>query len=113
MHTFAIKFLPILLCVLFEICEQLSFAFSARRSTIKNYWTFLGGFSHVAALGSWMWMLALFPLGVALPLTGLNYVGVALASKHFLKEELSKKRWAGIAVILLGLSVIFLSGGSL
>jgi len=59
-----------------------------------------------------LWMLArmaLFSwadLSYVLPVTALGYVFVALAGKVFLAEHITAQRWAGIALIMLGVAVV-------
>ena len=59
-----------------------------------------------------LWMLArmaLFSwadLSYVLPVTALGYVFVALAGKVFLAEHITAQRWAGIALIMLGIAVV-------
>ncbi|HUI54724.1 MAG TPA: hypothetical protein VLY04_07115 [Bryobacteraceae bacterium] len=49
-------------------------------------------------------------LSYVLPVTSIGYVLVALTGKVFLGEEISLKRWAGIALIVAGVALV--GGGS-
>jgi len=73
-------------------------------------WVALG----VALLIVWqLSRLALFSwadLSYVLPVTSVGYVLVALIGKIFLGEEISLKRWAGIALIVGGVALV--GGGS-
>ncbi|MEK6702288.1 MAG: EamA family transporter [Planctomycetota bacterium] len=55
-----------------------------------------------------VWTIALrwLDLSIAQPAGSLTFVCVALASRVFLKERISARRWAGIALILVGVAAI-------
>ena len=59
----------------------------------------------------WFRILKEIPLGFALPIMGLNYVAVALTGKFLFKEKVSIKRWGGIAIIIVGMFLVW-AGGS-
>jgi drug/metabolite transporter (DMT)-like permease len=76
------------------------------------------------ALGvGWMWAgvslmaLAFFSLLGALsflnvsfvvPVTALSYVAGALGAMFFLRERVSWRRWAGVCLVSLGVTLVFL-----
>ena len=45
-------------------------------------------------------------LSVIYPITSLSYVWVSLASSRYLDEEISKYRWAGIALVVIGVFLV-------
>ncbi|MBS3115378.1 EamA family transporter [Candidatus Woesearchaeota archaeon] len=45
-------------------------------------------------------------LSVLYPIASLNYVWVSFLSIKFLKEKMNKYKWAGIALIIIGVSII-------
>ena len=55
---------------------------------------------------SWAIVLTKVDLSVAIPLTSVSYVFVALASRFFLAENVSLLRWSGIGLILIGVGVV-------
>ena len=57
---------------------------------------------------TWLVVLSFWPLSIAYPVLGLNYVLVVVAAKLYFHEAVSFQRWCGIFVIILGL--FFLSG---
>jgi len=61
-------------------------------------------------LASRMTLLSWADLSYVLPLTSIGYVLVALAGKMLLHEQVSPKRWAGIALIMAGVALV--SGGT-
>jgi EamA-like transporter family. len=54
----------------------------------------------------WLAVLSWEDLSVALPLQALNYVLVALLAKYLLHEQVSPLRWAGIALVCVGVMLI-------
>jgi len=54
----------------------------------------------------WLVVLSNIDLSYAYPLVSVNFVLVALFSKLFFKERISKRRWLSIAVILIGVILV-------
>jgi drug/metabolite transporter (DMT)-like permease len=73
-------------------------------------WVALGVALLIVWLLSRMALLSWADLSYVLPVTSVGYVLVALAGKFFLGEEISLKRWAGIALIVAGVALV--GGGS-
>lgn len=57
----------------------------------------------------WLIVLSWEDLTVALPMTALNFIVVAFVSQYFLGEVVSPLRWAGTAVICIGVFIISIS----
>lgn len=51
-------------------------------------------------------------LSVLYPVVSLGYVIVCFLSVKFLNEKMSKEKWLGIALIILGVSLIGIGSGS-
>jgi uncharacterized membrane protein len=68
----------------------------------------------VALLVLWMLsrmaLLSWADLSYVLPVTSIGYVLIALAGKFLLHEQITNRRWAGIALIVAGVALV--SGGS-
>ena len=75
--------------------------------TIFTNWQLLAGLSFYA-LGTILFIPALKggELSVLYPLVALSYVWVSLLSIKFLGEKMTKLKWLGIALILMGISLI-------
>lgn len=54
----------------------------------------------------WIRVLALVPLGIAFPIASLNILGIALASRAFLGEAISRKQWLGAGLITAGVAIV-------
>ncbi len=75
-------------------------------SLMKNYALMTGLFFY--GLSSIIFIIALkgAELSVLYPLASLNYVWVSLLSMKLLKEKMNKYKWAGIAVIIIGVTLV-------
>lgn len=60
----------------------------------------------------WLAVLSWEDLSVALPMQALNYVLVAFLAQYFLGETVSPLRWAGTALVCVGVMMITRSSGS-
>ncbi len=76
---------------------------------IKSPIVLLGLFMYVISAGLWLIVLSAVDLSFAYPFIGLTYVFVLFLSKFILKEDVNPIRWAGAAIITIG--VIVLSRG--
>jgi uncharacterized membrane protein len=70
----------------------------------------LGVLLLVLWLASRMALLSWADLSYVLPVTSIGYVLVAVAGKVLLHEQISGKRWVGIALIMAGVALV--SGGT-
>jgi len=58
----------------------------------------------------WLWVLSQLPLSVAFPIASLAYVGVVVSSRVILGERVSRRRWAGVGLITLGVAIVGATG---
>lgn len=61
-------------------------------------------------MASRMALLSWADLSYVLPVTSIGYVLVAISGKVFLHEEITARRWSGIALIMAGVALV--SGGT-
>ena len=54
-------------------------------------------------------MLAIANISFVSPVTALNYVVGALGGKFFLGESVTRQRWAGVALVCIGVVLVLLS----
>ena len=59
--------------------------------------------------GCWLFVLSRLDLSLAFPIATLSYVGVVLASRLFLREAVSPRRWIATLLIAAGAACIGLS----
>ena len=79
---------------------------SSVSSLMKNYHLFGGVFLY--ALGTVLFIPALKggDLSILYPFVALGYIWVSLLSVKFLGEKMNLMKWAGIACIIIGVSLI-------
>jgi len=66
----------------------------------------LGVALEAAFFGALLYLLSQRDVSLIWPLTSLGFVITAIAAKFILKEEVSAMRWAGVALIVLGASLV-------
>jgi multidrug transporter EmrE-like cation transporter len=71
-----------------------------------NPWVFIGFVCFGLSSLFWLVVLSRMELSLVYPMVSVAYVIVALFSWYFFKENLTVIRWAGIAVIILGVVLI-------
>jgi uncharacterized membrane protein len=72
-------------------------------------WAALGVALLILWLMSRMTLLSWADLSYVLPLTSVGYVLVALTGRFLLNEEITLRRWAGIALIMSGVALVSLA----
>jgi uncharacterized membrane protein len=72
-------------------------------------WAALGVALLILWLMSRMTLLSWADLSYVLPVTSIGYVLVALAGRFLLNEEITVRRWAGIALIMSGVALVSLA----
>ena len=82
-------------------------------------------FIWAASRNSWLWvalpllaasfysLLILFswaPVSVVIPASASNYIVGTFGAKYLLKEDVSFKRWLGVVLVCVGVTVVLLTG---
>jgi multidrug transporter EmrE-like cation transporter len=75
-------------------------------SVIKSPLVVTGRFCYVISAAIWLVVLSAVDLSFAYPFIGLTYVLILIVSKFVLKEDVNPIRWAGAAIITIGVVVI-------
>ena len=101
----------VLCSVLLESFAQLCFKLSATKysaTSLRRYWVFLGIMLFAADV--WAWTIALHHLDISMayPMGSLSFVGIAILSQLCLKENVSRKRWLGVGLIISGTTLVSL-----
>lgn len=73
---------------------------------LLNPWVAMGASLLILWLLSHMALLSWADLSYVLPVTSIGYVLIALVGRVFLHEQVSGPRWAGIALIVLGVALV-------
>lgn len=78
------------------------------RGLFLSPWIVAGVVVYAAEFVVWFAALTRVPLNEAFPFNALAYCGVVLASRWFLHEKVSTRRWLGTLTIALGVTLVFL-----
>ena len=76
---------------------------------MKNYSLMAGFGAYIIGIVMFMFALKGGELSVLYPLVATTYIWVSLLSVKMLGEKMTKKKWMGIAIIMLG--VVLIGGG--
>jgi drug/metabolite transporter (DMT)-like permease len=76
---------------------------------ISEPWMWAGVAMMALAFFALLGALSVYSVSFVVPVTALDYVAAALGSVFFLHERVSPQRWAGLVVIIIGVSLVFLS----
>jgi drug/metabolite transporter (DMT)-like permease len=73
---------------------------------LANPWVIIGILCLLGFMSSYMTALSFADLTYVLPATAIGYVVMALLSRFWLHEHISIERWAGIALITIGVGLV-------
>jgi len=73
---------------------------------VAEPWLLLGIAIYAVEFVIWIRVLALVPLGIAFPIASLNILGIVLVGRILLGESVSRKQWAGTALITAGVAIV-------
>ena len=73
---------------------------------VMSPFVMLGVVFYVVSLAVWLMVLSRVDVSYAYPMLSIGYIVAALAGKYLFQEPLGLVRWAGIAVICLGVFLI-------
>lgn len=76
---------------------------------LSSYRVVLGVFLYLLSFLFWVIILTKLDLSLAYPAVSSTYFFIVLFSKIFFNENVSKKRWISIFIIILGVVLISLS----
>ncbi|MDD9954340.1 MAG: EamA family transporter [Candidatus Woesearchaeota archaeon] len=75
---------------------------------LRNWQFLLGGCLYAASIPVYLFVLSRLPLSITYPLTSMQYIWVFLLSAIFLKERVHIWRWAGVCLIIGGITLLSL-----
>ena len=74
----------------------------------KDKYILLGLFLYGLSSALWLFALTRLDISKVYPLTSLGYLVTAIFAKRYLKEDVNSFRWIGIALIILGSTLIII-----
>ena len=78
---------------------------------LRVKWMWFGIGMMTMAFFSLLAILSLEKVSFVVPVTALSYVAGALGGRFFLGERISLSRWTGIALVCIGVTLVFLGKG--
>ena len=96
----------VFLCSFIEGFSQLFWKKSVLEVAQWKCWVAMGIAFHILQIFFYVWALRFLQVGIANPLSSLSFVTVALLSQWFLRESVTKMRWIGIGLILIGTGLL-------
>ena len=79
--------------------------------TLRVKWMWIGVGLMTLAFFSLLAVLSFEKVSFVVPVTALSYVAGALGGMFFLGERISLSRWAGILLVCIGVTLVFLGKG--
>lgn len=96
----------VFLCAIFEGFSQLFWKKSVLNAAQWKFWMAMGVAAHILQIFIYIGALRFLPVGIANPLSSLSFVTVAVLSQLLLRESVTKMRWIGIGLILIGTGLL-------
>lgn len=75
---------------------------------IKLPWMWIGISMMALAFFSLLAVLSIENVSFVVPVTALNYAAGALGGKFFLGERVTRRRWAGVLIVCVGVTLVWL-----
>jgi drug/metabolite transporter (DMT)-like permease len=75
---------------------------------LKVPWMWIGVGMMALAFFSLLAVLSIENVSFVVPVTALNYAAGALGGKFFLGERVTPRRWAGVLVVCIGVTLVWL-----
>lgn len=71
-------------------------------------WMWIGVSMMALAFFSLLAVLSIENVSFVVPVTALNYAAGALGGKFFLGERVTRRRWAGVLLVCVGVTIVWL-----
>lgn len=78
---------------------------------LRVKWMWIGVGMMTLAFFSLLAVLSIEKVSFVVPVTALSYVAGALGGRFFLGERISLRRWTGIVLVCIGVTLVFLGKG--
>jgi drug/metabolite transporter (DMT)-like permease len=78
---------------------------------LRVKWMWIGVGMMTLAFFSLLAVLSIEKVSFVVPVTALSYVAGALGGMFFLGERISLRRWTGIVLVCIGVTLVFLGKG--
>jgi multidrug transporter EmrE-like cation transporter len=71
-------------------------------------WMWIGFLLSIVAFLALLGALSIENVSFVVPVTAISYAAGTLGGKIFLKERVSLQRWAGVALVCIGVTLVFI-----
>lgn len=102
----ALGVLLVIACGVIEGVAQVCFKNAAISPQARNAWIGAGIGLFLAQAGLYTAALQYVEVSTAFPITSVGFVVIALLSQRFLGEPVTRARWIGIALIVIGVALL-------
>ena len=76
---------------------------------VRVGWVWLGVSLMAVAFFSLLAMLSFENVSFVVPVTAISYAAGAVGARVFLRERVNTQRWVGVALVCLGVTIVWLS----
>jgi drug/metabolite transporter (DMT)-like permease len=76
---------------------------------VRVGWVWLGVSLMAVAFFSLLAMLSFENVSFVVPVTAISYAAGAVGATIFLRERINTQRWVGVAIVCLGVTIVWLS----
>jgi len=76
---------------------------------VQSGWVWFAVPLLAASFYSLLVLLSWAPLSVVIPASAFNYVVGTFGAKYFLREQVSPKRWMGVIMVCIGVTLVLLT----
>ena len=73
---------------------------------VVHPWVLSGAGVYALEIVVWLRILSLVPLSIAFPIASLNFLAITVASRWWLGEPVSARRWAGAVLVTIGVALV-------
>lgn len=80
-------------------------------SAAKNRWLWLAIPMLAASFYSLLILFSWAKVSVVIPASASNFIVGTICAKYLLKEDVSFKRWMGVAFVITGVTIVLSTGG--
>jgi drug/metabolite transporter (DMT)-like permease len=77
---------------------------------MSNAWVWFALPLLAASFYSLLILLSWAPLSIVIPASAFNYVVGTFGAKYLLREQVSIKRWMGVVMVCVGVTLVLLTG---
>ena len=78
---------------------------------MRVHWMWIGIGLMTVGFFALLAMLSLENVSLVIPVTALSYVAGTLGGEIFLGEQVTRQRWAGVALVCIGVTLVFIGKG--